>query len=151
VGAEKLARVLEGFHFALPPTLDANAAIGGTMPATPRQVALAYAALANGGNGVVSARTASRVTTLMEGVVTSSEGTGKKARVEGVRIAGKTGTSEWAAEGKEHRYASFVGFVPAENPRLVIYVGVESPRGANPWGGEVAAPVFARVAGQTAH
>jgi cell division protein FtsI (penicillin-binding protein 3) len=143
VGSEKLGRVLQGFHFTLPATLDANAAIGGTMPATPRQVAQAYAALANGGNGVVSPRTASRVAALMEGVVTSKEGTGKKARVEGLQIAGKTGTSEWTADGKQHGYASFVGIVPG---RFVIYVGVESARGAHPWGGEVAAPVFARIA-----
>lgn len=148
VGSEKLSRVLRGLHFAVPANLDAKTAIGATMTATPRQVALAYAALANGGNGVVSERTASRVSTLMESVVASAEGTGKKARIEGVRVAGKTGTSDWSADHAEHGYASFVGLVPAERPRFVIYVGIESARGANPWGSEVAAPVFARLAKQ---
>lgn len=146
VGPEKLARVLQGFHFSVPSKIDGWTAIGGTMSGTPRQVALAYASLANGGNGVVSEHTASRVSKLMEGVVASNEGTGKKARIEGVRVAGKTGTSNWKADGAEHGYASFVGYAPADHPRVIIYVGIESPHGENPWGGEVAAPVFARVA-----
>lgn len=148
VGREEVRRVLQGFHFATPATLDAPAAIGATMTATPRQVARAYASLANGGDGVVSERTATRVTRMMEGVVVSEKGTGKKARVEGTRVAGKTGSSDWTANDAKHTYASFVGFVPADRPRFVIYVGIESPKGDHPWGGEVAAPVFARLASQ---
>lgn len=149
VGGERLGRTLRRFHFATPPQLDASDAIGGTMTATPRQVALAYASLANGGDGIVSTRTAARVTSMLEGVVALDQGTGKKARVEGTRVAGKTGSSEWttpdAGAASKHTYASFVGYAPADRPSVVIYVGIESPSGPNPWGGEVAAPVFARL------
>jgi cell division protein FtsI (penicillin-binding protein 3) len=87
------------------------------------------------------------VTALLEGVVTSERGTGKKARVAGVRVAGKTGTSEWtAADGSTMTYASFVGYVPADRPRYVVFVGVESAARGNAWGGEAAAPAFARIA-----
>ena len=77
------------------------------------------------------------------------EGSGTAAQVPGYRIAGKTGT---AAKPDEHggysdyRYvASFVGFVPAKDPRLVVLVTVDEPRGAI-WGGVVAAPAFAEIA-----
>lgn len=127
--------------------LSDRSSIGGTMSATPRQVALAYAALADGGDGIVKPSTAARVSTLLEGVVASEHGTGKKARVAGARVAGKTGTSDWTApDGTTMTYASFVGYVPADRPRYVIFVGVESPSGEKAWGGEVAAPVFSRVA-----
>ena len=121
-------------------------AIGATMTATPLEVASAYAALADGGDGIVKASTAERMRGLLEGVVASEKGTGKKARVDGVRVAGKTGTSEWTAKsGSQMTYASFVGFVPADHPRYVIFVGIESA-GEEAWGGEAAAPVFSRVA-----
>ena len=155
LGGARFERALHRFNFATPPELAAASsgdwngamiAIGATMSATPRQVALAYAALANGGDGIVKPRTAERVSTLLEGVVASERGTGTKARVAGVRVAGKTGTSEWTGEdGKTMTYASFVGYVPADRPRYVIFVGVESPS-EEASGGEVAAPVFARVA-----
>lgn len=156
LGGARTRDSFERFHFAAPshlaaaPAGDWNAgltAIGATMNATPRQVAGAYAALANGGGGIVKPATAARVTALLEGVVASEHGTGKKAKVAGVRVAGKTGSSEWtASDGKAKTYASFVGYAPADAPRVVIFVGVESPVGDQPWGGEVAAPVFARIA-----
>lgn len=155
LGGARTRDSLERFHFAAPshlaaaPAGDWNAgltAIGATMNATPRQVVSAYAALANGGGGIVKPATAARVTALLEGVVASEHGTGKKAKVAGVRVAGKTGSSEWtAADGKSKTYASFVGYAPADAPRVVIFVGIESPVGDQPWGGEVAAPVFARI------
>ena len=117
------------------------------MTATPREVTRAYAALANGGDGIVSKTTASRVSTLLEGVVESEHGTGVKARVAGVRVAGKTGTADWTLpDGTNVRYASFVGWVPANKPRYVIFVGVEASPSAQVWGGNIAAPVFSRVA-----
>lgn len=62
-------------------------------------------------------------------------------------MAGKTGTSDWtAANGSKMTYASFVGYVPADKPRYVIFVGIESPAGEDAWGGDVAAPVFSRIA-----
>src|SRR5205807_6195862 len=100
-----------------PPEGDALSAIGATMSATPRQVATAYAALANGGDGIVKASTAARVSSLLENVVTSELGTGRKAAVPGVRVAGKTGSSDWDGA----TYASFVGWVPADHPRYVVF------------------------------
>jgi cell division protein FtsI (penicillin-binding protein 3) len=77
------------------------------------------------------------------------EGTGWRARIEGVRIAGKTGTSQkingfggYSARG---RIASFVGIVPADQPRLVILIAIDEPKTAV-YGGEVAAPVFQVIA-----
>jgi len=155
VGGATYDRALHRFHFATPPSLaTAQAgdwdgsliAIGATMSTTPREVASAYAALADGGDGIVTPQTASRVTALLENVVASDDGTGKAARVSGVRVAGKTGTSSWtAADGTDATYASFVGYAPADKPRYVIFVGVESPAKEGS-GGEVAAPVFARIA-----
>jgi cell division protein FtsI (penicillin-binding protein 3) len=77
------------------------------------------------------------------------EGSGTAAQVPGYRIAGKTGTAA-KADGQggysTYRYvASFVGFVPAKDPRLVILVTVDEPHGAI-WGGVVAAPAFAEIA-----
>ncbi len=156
LGGARLDRALRRFHFAPPPALASApagdwdgglVAIGVAMSATPRQVAHAYAALADGGDGIVTTSTAARLTALLEGVVASEHGTGKKARIAGARVAGKTGTSEWtAADGTKTTYASFVGYVPAERPRYVVFVGVESPSGEDAYGGNVAAPVFARVA-----
>ena len=156
LGGARYDRALHHFHFTPPGDLStrpagdwdgALLAIGATMPATPRQVALGYAAFADGGDGIVKKSTAERVNTVLEGVVASEHGTGGRARVPGVRVAGKTGTSEWTtADGAEMTYASFVGFVPADRPRYVIFVGIESPSGEAVSGGQVAAPVFSRVA-----
>jgi hypothetical protein len=69
------------------------------------------------------------------------------ARVEDVRVAGKTGTAEEAdASGKVARYASFVGIVPSDRPRFVILVGAQVPGRDDAVGGSVAAPAFAQVA-----
>jgi beta-lactamase regulating signal transducer with metallopeptidase domain len=137
-------------------------AIGEAMTASPLQLAAAYAALAN--DGVYVAPTLSRgaarapgepllrpetaraVVAMLGEAVNGERATGKLARIAGARVAGKTGTAEWPLPGGEQgAYASFVGIVPADRPRFVILVGVESPRGGKS-GGEVAAPVFARVA-----
>lgn len=156
LGGARYDAALRRFHFPTPAGLASAqagdtaaelAAIGATMSATPRRVARAYAALAGGGEGIVKTTTAERTRKILEGVVSSEHGTGKQARVAGARVAGKTGTSDWtAADGKTHTYASFVGWVPAEAPRYVIFVGVDSPAGEGAYGGRVAAPVFARVA-----
>lgn len=156
LGGARADCALRRFHFTPPAALatqpagnwdGALTAIGATMTTTPLEVASAYAALADGGDGIVSASTALRVGGLLEGVVASERGTGKKARVDGVRAAGKTGTSSWTAKnGAETSYASFVGFVPADRPRYVIFVGIEGATGKKAWGGEVAAPVFSRLA-----
>ena len=77
-------------------------------------------------------------------------GTGTYAAVSGYKVAGKTGTAQKPDESGGYsstRYvASFVGMVPASKPRLVILVTVDEPHGQI-WGGVVAAPAFAQIAG----
>jgi cell division protein FtsI (penicillin-binding protein 3) len=86
----------------------------------------------------------------LEGVVAEPDGTGKKARIDGWRVAGKTGTAQ-KADAVTHRYSvdkrfsSFVGFAPADAPRIAIGVFIDEPRG-DVYGGDVAAPVFREVA-----
>jgi cell division protein FtsI (penicillin-binding protein 3) len=96
---------------------------------------------------VVSTKTADEVRHMLREVV--EEGSGTAAQIPGYRIAGKTGTAakpDGAGGYSTSAYvASFVGFVPAKEPRLVILVTVDEPRGAI-WGGVVAAPAFAEIA-----
>lgn len=75
------------------------------------------------------------------------EGTGDNARVDGVLAAGKTGTAQKAENGRyTSRYvASFGGFVPADDPRLVCLVVLDEPRAPYHWGGQSAAPTFRRI------
>jgi cell division protein FtsI (penicillin-binding protein 3) len=76
-------------------------------------------------------------------------GTGTAAAIPGYYVAGKTGTSQKVdpsgGYSRDKYVASFVGFVPASDPRLVILVTVDEPRGAI-WGGVVAAPAFQQIA-----
>jgi len=98
----------------------------------------------------VSAR-ASRLTLDMMQRVVSADGTGRLAGLEGVRVAGKTGTAQKldreAGRYSQDKYiAWFMGVVPADDPELAIVIAVDEPAGANHSGGGVAAPLFARVA-----
>jgi cell division protein FtsI (penicillin-binding protein 3) len=96
---------------------------------------------------VVSAQTAREVRELLEGVV-APDGTAQRAAVPGYRVAGKTGTVRKAAGGSyaPHQYLSvFIGMAPAEHPRLVAMVMIDSPQGTDYYGGLVAAPVFSNV------
>jgi cell division protein FtsI/penicillin-binding protein 2 len=99
---------------------------------------------------VISERTARTMASLMEGVI--EEGTGKQAWVAGYRIAGKTGTARKSAPGRGYsmrdRIPSFVGFAPSHQPRLAGLVVLDSPVGSRYYGGQVAAPVFARIMGE---
>lgn len=96
---------------------------------------------------VVTAEVADRLKEFLVGVV--EEGTGKLAAVPGFRVGGKTGTAQKTEAGGGYSHsrfvASFVGFAPAENPRLCIVVVVDEPRSVY-YGGVVAAPVFSQVA-----
>ena len=97
---------------------------------------------------VIDPETADRVMNLLREVVIS--GTGRKARIEGFEVAGKTGTAQKIdASGRysmiDH-VASFVGFVPASRPALVVLASLDTPKGAMNEGGDVAAPLFARIA-----
>ena len=80
--------------------------------------------------------------------VTAQGGTAVDAQVQGYKIAGKTGTVKKSAAGGylEDSYISvFVGMAPATNPRLVMVVMIDEPRGEEYYGGAVAAPVFSNV------
>jgi cell division protein FtsI (penicillin-binding protein 3) len=154
----------------------ATHAFGQGISATPIQMVMAYAAVANGGflmrphvvrrivsskgevllenqphvvRRVISEKTARLLASMLKGV-TNEGGTGVMARVEGFDVAGKTGTAQKAdlahggyAAGK--RVASFVGFVPADKPKLVAMILVDEPE-VNVYGGVVAAPVFRNIA-----
>src|SRR6185437_10765304 len=100
------------------------------------------------GEPIVKPETARTVVTMLGQVVYGEHGTGKAAAIPGVRVAGKTGTGDFERpDGTMAYYVSFVGIVPADHPRFVILVGVEAPREGG-YGGNVAAPAFARVATQ---
>jgi cell division protein FtsI (penicillin-binding protein 3) len=99
------------------------------------------------GQPVISARTARQVRAMLEAAA-SPGGTAPKAQIMGYRVAGKTGTAH-KQEGNgyaAHKYrSSFVGFAPVSRPRLVVAVTVDEPGAGKHFGGDVAAPVFARV------
>ncbi len=148
-------------------------AIGYEMSATPLQMAMAYGAIANGGtlmrprlvreirdaNGrtlerleaqeirrVVSPQTAAQVGRAMVDVVET--GTGGAARIGSYQVAGKSGTARFATggvyQGGDYS-SSFIGYFPADNPQLVIFVKLDRPEGGVYYGGAVAAPVTRSV------
>ena len=99
---------------------------------------------------VLSEATAATLRGFMVDVVNGEEGTGRRAALPGYTVAGKTGTTEkydLEARGysKTKHIASFVGFVPADDPRLTILVVIEEPAKGR-YGGRVAAPVFREIA-----
>ncbi len=104
------------------------------------------------GTKVFSERTAHQLRGMLEMVVLPG-GTAPLAQVAGYRVAGKTGTAHKLEDGRYvNRYvASFVGFAPASNPRLVVAVMIDEPGGTEYYGGEVAAPVFSKVTGAALH
>jgi cell division protein FtsI (penicillin-binding protein 3) len=145
---------------------------GQGMSATALQMASVYATIANGGvrvtprlvaatvspdgtthptmpsagTRVVTAATASTVSRMLE-QVTSSGGTAPLAGISGYRVAGKTGTANRVDPscGCYRGYvASFVGFAPADNPKVVVEVVLDNPKQGH-FGGDIAAPVFAKV------
>jgi cell division protein FtsI/penicillin-binding protein 2 len=142
-----------------------NLPLGQGLSVTPMQMVAAYAAIANGGvlrpprilhadgpppegERVISRRTASQLREMLEGVLAAG-GTASEVSVPGYTLAGKTGTAEKAVDGgysETDFVASFVGFAPAEDPRLLAAVVVDEPRGSY-YGGAVAAPAFGEIAG----
>jgi cell division protein FtsI (penicillin-binding protein 3) len=145
---------------------------GQAIDATPLQVATAIAAIANGGllmrpyvlqatlddgaltptepkavRRAVTAQTAHTLTRMLETVVDQHT---TLAQVPGYRVAGKSGTSQVYVPGGYHptaTIASFVGYLPPDDPAMLILVVIKRPQ-ASPWGGQVAAPVFSRIAQQ---
>ncbi|HZI92118.1 MAG TPA: penicillin-binding protein 2 [Thermoleophilaceae bacterium] len=140
-----------------------NMPIGQGLAVTPLQMVAAYSGLANGGvmhkphvvageqdNGrrVVSAETAAQVSKMLEGVL-GAGGTAQEASVPGYRLAGKTGTAEkpdpeTGGYSEFKFFSSFIGYAPAKDPRLMIGVMVDEPKGGY-YGAEVAAPAFERI------
>lgn len=148
-------------------------AFGYQLAVTPLQLVSAYAAVANGGvmmkphllkrrldrNGetieeiepqeirrVISTETANVLRDMLVQVVDS--GTGKTAQISGMKIAGKTGTSQQLFDGaysKEKYNASFVGFFPADAPKVALLVLLDSPTNGY-YGGQVAGPIFREIA-----
>ncbi|MHB8641458.1 MAG: peptidoglycan D,D-transpeptidase FtsI family protein [Gaiellaceae bacterium] len=163
----------ESDGFVLPPdkwsgSTIGNVPIGQGIAVTPIQMATAYATVANGGwlvqphlvdriagsapvevkrHRILAPAIAREVNAMLQNVVL--DGTGTLAAVPGYKVAGKTGTAQIPdAHGySTSKYvASFVGMVPASKPRLVILVKVTEPQGQI-FGGVVAAPAFAQIAG----
>src|SRR3954453_489440 len=151
----------------------ASMSMGYQVAITPLQMVAAVSSVANGGtyieprvvravyhNGVryqvapkavrrtVSADTAASLTAIMEEVVT--DGTAKRAHIDGYTVAGKTGTAQKLVHGQyshSDHFASFVGFVPSQNPPLAIVVVIDAAKGPNgDHGGTVAAPIFKNIA-----
>ncbi len=98
------------------------------------------------GKRIFSVQTSREVRTMLEMAVQPG-GTAPKAQIPGYRVAGKTGTAHKLEGGAyANKYvASFVGFAPASEPRLIIAVMIDEPSNGKHYGGDVAAPVFAQV------
>ena len=152
--------------------------IGQGIAVSPLQLVRAYCALANGGylvklrmidklenpyTGHVmkipvkpgfkifkNAATHQQIVKMMK-LVTEEGGTATKAAVEGYHVAGKTGTSQKFINGQYSHskfFASFTGFVPADNPAFVLFVTVDEPQGAQ-YGGTISAPAFKAISERT--
>jgi cell division protein FtsI/penicillin-binding protein 2 len=96
---------------------------------------------------VISVQTSKRLTQMFAGVV--DRGTGTDARVKGVNVAGKTGTSQRIVQGEyssSSHNSSFIGYFPVENPVILIAVVLDDPKSGEFYGGKVAAPVFQKIA-----
>ncbi|HTN93105.1 MAG TPA: penicillin-binding protein 2 [Gallionella sp.] len=104
------------------------------------------------GKKVFSDRTVREMRHMMEMVVQPG-GTAPLAQVAGYRVAGKTGTAHKLENGRyvDHYVASFVGFAPASDPRLVVAVMIDDPAGADYYGGEVAGPTFSKIMSAALH
>jgi len=140
-----------------------NLPIGQGLAVTPMQMVSAYSALANGGvihrphviagetdegRRVVSETTATQVSRMLEGVF-GAGGTAQEATIDGYALAGKTGTAEkpdpeTGGYSDYKFFSSFIGYAPAREPRLLVSVMVDEPKGAY-YGAEVAAPAFERI------
>ncbi len=98
---------------------------------------------------VISSETASRLKAILYNVV--ENGTGKKARIEGIKVAGKTGTAQKVVNGRyshDKFAASFFGFAPLDDPKIAVLVVFDEPHPSY-FGGTVAAPVFKEVVEST--
>lgn len=95
---------------------------------------------------VISEKTSEQIRQALESVV--AQGTGGRAFVDGYRVGGKTGTAQKAQNGRyleNNHIVSFIGFAPADDPQLVIYVAVDNPKGTVQFGGVVSAPIVGSI------
>jgi len=150
----------------------ASVSMGYEIGVTPLQMAAAVSAVANGGvlvkprlvralrhgatrtevtprelRRVIDRTTAAELVAIMEQVV--ERGTGTVAKVPGYTVAGKTGTASKLVNGRYSQtdyHASFVGFVPSRQSVFTILVVIDSPHAGQHYGGQVAAPIFQRIA-----
>jgi cell division protein FtsI/penicillin-binding protein 2 len=147
-----------------------NLPIGQGEAVTPIQMATAYAAIANGGilrtpqivrtiggrlqprpagRRIISAATAASLRRMLEGVLAAG-GTASEVSIPGYALAGKTGTAS-KIDPLTHEYsktayvASFIGFAPAADPKLLCAVVVDEPQTGSIFGGTVAAPAFGQI------
>ncbi len=159
VGPIALTEQMRLFRLDVP----AGVAVGGlaagrsSLTATPLQMAMLAAAIANRGwlvrphieplagaapqHPVMTAQTAQLLTQMLRNVVT--HGTGTAANLPGLRIAGKTGTAHAGSASGQGTVASFIGFAPADHPTVAIAVVLADSRGG--FGGTEAAPIAARI------
>ena len=96
---------------------------------------------------VISRETSEKVRYALESVV--ALGSGRNAYIEKYRVGGKTGTAQKVNNGVYmvgNYITSFIGFLPAHNPQVVIYVAIDNPKGITAYGGTVAAPIFRNIA-----
>lgn len=127
------------------------------------QLVSSYASLANGGyivkptilktssatnflNQIISYETSRKITNMLVNVV--ENGTGKKAKIDGVEVAGKTGTAQKVIDGRysmDKHIVSFVGYLPAYSPRYIIGVVLDEPK-VSKWASDTAAPLFKKIA-----
>lgn len=95
---------------------------------------------------VISPETSKTVRFALESVV--SNGTGRPAYLDGYRVGGKTGTAQKVKNGVYmvgNYIVSFIGFLPADNPQVVVYVAIDYPKGVTQYGGTVAGPVAKNI------
>lgn len=158
---------------AFGPVEQATTAFGQGISVTPIQQVQAVAAAINGGNlfkpyivkeiadangksirtfgpelkaRVISEETSEQVRHALESVV--ANGSGRNAFTDGLRVGGKTGTAQKVVDGyyKDGEYiVSFIGFAPADDPELLVYVAVDNPQNSIQFGGVIAAPIVGRI------
>jgi cell division protein FtsI (penicillin-binding protein 3) len=165
LGAQRFNDGMRRFHVAIPGGVESGTMRGAIIAngegstLTPLALTAAYGVFANDGvlavpgapsERVIKESTARELCSMLEGVVAGELGSGKAAAVPGVRVGGKTGTSDPSPDCElcphgAGAFANFVGIVPLGAQGRVIYVAVADSQRAGT-GGTIAAPVFARVA-----